>query len=108
MKTRPHLILLTMVIVGCTCVKTKLPLHGKLGPYTLETTVDSPYAKYYVESYLTKNGADSILNDRLDSLSVAFYGKTPQRESLSKIAKEYSVDFASLFWAHQLLSVPET
>jgi hypothetical protein len=107
MKFKFHPMLLVLGIAGCSCVKTKLPLHGKLGPYTLETTVDSPYAKYYVENYLANNGTDLKLNGRFDSLNKEFIGKTLDRENLNKISNVFSVDFASLFWAHQLLSMPE-
>lgn len=94
-----------LFLVGCSCVKTKIPIHGKLGPYVLETTVDSKIAAYYVENYLAGKRADATFDAKLDSIQQKFADIVPDREALKNLSHEYSVDFASLFWAHQLLSV---
>jgi hypothetical protein len=94
----------SIYLAGCTCVKTKIPIHGKLGPYDLETTVDSRIAAYYVEGYLSGKRTDSVLDAQLDSLHQKYANIVPDRETLRGISKKYSVDFASLFWGHQLLS----
>lgn len=94
----------TMIFAGCSCVKTKIPVHGKLGPYVLETTVDSKIAAYYVECYLSGKRTDPILDVKLDSLHQTYANIVPDRETLKNISKEYSVDFASLFWGHHILS----
>lgn len=97
--------LAAICLAGCSCVKTRIPIHGKFGPYVLETTVDSKIAAYYVENYLSGNRNDSVLDIRLDGLHREYAGSVPDRDALKGLAKEYSLDFASLFWGHQLISI---
>lgn len=95
----------TVCLAGCSCVKTRIPIHGKFGPYMLETTVDSKVAAYYVENYLSGNRNDSSLDIELDGLHHKYAGTVPDREALKSLSKKYSLDFASLFWGHQLISI---
>ena len=104
MKSRWLVAYAATFFAGCTCVKTKIPIHGKLGPYVLETTVDSKIAAYYVENYLSGIRTDSNLDAKLDNLHQKYANIVPNRETLKRLSNEYSVDFASLFWGHQLLS----
>jgi hypothetical protein len=105
MKLHWQIVFSALFLVGCSCVNTKIPIHGKLGPYVLETTVDSKFAAYYVENYLAGKRSDSTLDSKLDSIHRKYANIVPGRDVLKNLTHEYSVDFASLFWAHQLLLV---
>lgn len=107
MKATLPLLAAAAFLAGCSCVPEKIPLKGSLGPYRLETTVDSRYAAYFVEGYLAGRRTDPALDARLDSLRAEFAGTVPRRDALGRISEEFSVDFAALFWGHQVLSLPE-
>lgn len=111
MKSERHtgllLSIMCILLTGCTCVKNKFPLTGNLGPYQLKTTVDSKYASYYVENYLAGRHTDKHIDSQFDSLDECYHDKVPQREELNGISKRFSVDFAALFWAHKLLTIPD-
>lgn len=82
-------------------------MEGHLGPYQLKTTVDSEVARYYVENYLAGKKTHPELDIRLDSLQEKYKGFVPQREDLKNIAKDFSVDFATLFWGQHMLDRQE-
>jgi hypothetical protein len=94
---------LFLFLAGCSCISKEIPVDGKLGPYTLSTTVDSTSAKYYFEQYLAGKKSDPAFDAKLDSLHKQFETSQPQRDDLKRIAKEFSVDLAALFWAHEVL-----
>jgi hypothetical protein len=66
--------------------------------------VDSEIARYYLENYLQGKSGDAQADKQIAAL-YAEHGRTvPSRESLKKIAQDFSVDFAALFLADRLLS----
>lgn len=70
----------------------------------IETTVDSEMARYYLEEYLPdKNGAGD-LHEKIAVVYRQYDKALPSREELAAISREFSVDFASLFFADRLLS----
>lgn len=95
-----------LMAAGCVGIDSKVPLDGKLGPYELKTTVDSGVARYYAEDYLLGTKADPDLDAKIDLLHKGFENAVPEREDLKRIARDYSVDFAALFWGQQTLSIP--
>lgn len=68
---------------------------------TLETTVDSEIAKYYLEVYLQNRRTNPSFDKKIDQMYF-LYPHTPGREELKKISDSCSVDFAALFFAERL------
>jgi len=97
------LALCTFAVIGCTLLAKKISVRGQLSEYTIETTVDDESAKYYLENYLSGIKNDPGLNHRIDDLCRQLNGDLPSREDLKRISNDFSVDFATLVFANQLL-----
>ena len=89
------------VLVSCANVQT-YPVDADIFDEKLETSVDSPIAKYYLEHYLHGQNTDPLLHGRIDALYQSQAGRVPSREQLKLLADEYSVDFAAIFYADHL------
>ncbi|PJZ71193.1 hypothetical protein CH373_01380 [Leptospira perolatii] len=81
----------------------KIPVKGELHGYRIETTVDDPTAKFYLEEYLVGKGEESLYAASIQKLESIHNGNVPNRDELKNISQEYSVDFATLFFANRLL-----
>jgi hypothetical protein len=101
------LLVFVTFLTSCTCIDSKIPVEGRLGPYEIKTTVDSEFARYYVENYLGGKKTNPELDARLDSLNERFKGRVPQQRDLKAIAQDFSMDFAALFWGQHMLDRPE-
>jgi len=95
-------VLASLFLLSCSS-STKIPAKGEFFGITVETTVDSEFARYYLETYLQDKGRDQALFARIDLLHKQT-ASLPNREVLKRISQEFSVDFASLFFASELLS----
>mgnify|MGYP001558927031 CR=1 FL=1 len=87
-------------------MRTKIPVTGELGPYRIQSTVDSKYAQYYLEAYLADKRTTPSLDKKIDSLYIEFADRLPERNDLERISNDFSTDFAALFWGSKLLSIP--
>lgn len=96
-------IICAVAIVGCSSVR-KIPVNGNFHGYSISTTVDDENAKYYLEDYLPGHIGDAHLHQRIGEVHKQFQNAVPSREQLKTISNEFSVDFAALFFANQLLS----
>lgn len=92
----------TLLLVSCGSVP-KIPAAGIFHGEAIETTVDSEVARYYLESYLQGKRTDAILDRRIDALAQHPVKSHPSREELATISKDFSVDFAALYFADRLL-----
>lgn len=70
----------------------------------MQTTVDSDIARYYLERYLQGKRENKALDEKISALYGRHEKSTPSREELKEISQEFSVDFASLFFADRLLT----
>jgi hypothetical protein len=70
----------------------------------IATTVDSEVARYYLESYRQATTRNRPLDDKITAVHRRYNDSLPSREDLASISREFSVDFASLFFASRLLS----
>lgn len=96
-----QLLLISILIAGCGGV----PQHsvsGRLGPFPIQTTVDSQVAQRHLEGRPTPEE-----RTRDDALRQALKGALPAPKALQALAEQTSVDHASLFFAERLLEVPK-
>lgn len=84
----------------------KIPVNGNLHGHRIFTTVDNESARYYIEDYLAKKANETPLAERIDALKRTVKHSVPARDSLRQIAREFSVDFAALFFADIVLAQP--
>ena len=89
-------------LVGCA----GLPVRGTVHGQTLETRVDSEVARYYLTHYLTGKRVDALLDRRIDQVYQSANGHLPTRNELKRLSDEFSVDFAALYLADRIASVP--
>jgi hypothetical protein len=82
----------------------KIPVVGKLAGQRIRTTVDSELAKYYLESYLPNKRTRPQLDSLIDQIHHATSNASlPTREYLEHLSHMFSVDFAALYLAKQIL-----
>ncbi|MBF0234354.1 MAG: hypothetical protein HQK65_15140 [Desulfamplus sp.] len=81
----------------------KIHAKGNFNGEMIETTVDSEIARYYLENYLQGKKDNKNWDEKIDVLNQKYGQTIPSREDLVNISTEFSVDFASLFLATQLL-----
>lgn len=91
-----------LACLGAVCCLQKIPVRGEVYGHRVQSTVDDPAAKYYLEDYAA-GIRRSPLDARITSLEAQFSDSPPDREELEKISREFSVDFAALFFARVLL-----
>ena len=83
-----------------------LPVRGSVGGQTIETRVDSEVARYYLETYLAGKRSDAALDERIDRVYQNADGNLPDRNDLSHLSDDFSVDFAALYLADQIARAP--
>jgi hypothetical protein len=83
-----------------------LPVRGTVGGQTIESRVDSEVARYYLTSYLAGKHSDTSLDERIDRVYRAANGNLPDRAELKRLSDEFSVDFAALYLADQVIRTP--
>ncbi|MGH8458536.1 MAG: hypothetical protein ACRESV_04235, partial [Nevskiales bacterium] len=99
--------LLVLALSACAFGVPRLPAEGEVMGQRVQTTVDSPLARYYLESYLAgqRNSPDwDAQLDRLHKESDLVFSDNHHMRTLSR---EYSVDTLALFFAGRLLDQPQ-
>ena len=89
-----------VMLSGCTSVPKNSAL-GEIGAYSINSSVDSFYAKYYLEQYLTQQFTNSALDKKI---STALSHKEMTHKSLQELSQTFSPDFATLYLTQKLLS----
>lgn len=96
-----------VLIAGIGCSSgPKIPAQGNLQSHTITTTVDHESARYYLESYLAGKSTDTPLHRRIGQIHAQLKNAVPTRDQLKEISSEFSLDFAALLFAEQLLKQP--
>ena len=95
-----------MMLAGCAHVA--LPARGEVAGQLVDTTLDAPVARYYLEHYLRGARRDASLDAELDALHRAPPGILPAREHLQDLSQRFSTDFASLYFAERLSREPRS
>lgn len=88
---------------GCSTIPA-IPAQGEAFGQHVETTVDSEVARYYLENYLPGKQDNPDLDRKISSVYDQHKSTPISREALKSLSLQYSVDFASLFFADSLLS----
>jgi hypothetical protein len=82
-----------------------LPVRGSVGGQTIETRVDSEVARYYLANYLAGRRGDVLLDERIDRVYQSANGSLPDRGELKRLTDDFSIDFASLYFADRIAHV---
>ncbi|MBT3204247.1 MAG: hypothetical protein HOG41_21915 [Gammaproteobacteria bacterium] len=96
------LLLLFLGSSGCSSLP-KYPVHSQLLGETINTTVDSDFARYYLDTYLQGKRLKPEYDQQIDKIYKTQGNSLPTRDELKKISTDYSVDFASLFFSDKLM-----
>lgn len=95
------LLVTALLLQGCASY-AKFPVRAELLDETIDTTVDSRAAQYYLNHYLQGERLQPELDRRIDRVYLDFPAPIPDRESLRLISARFSNDFAALFLADRL------
>ena len=85
-----------------------LSVRGSVGGQTIETRVDSEVARYYLGNYLAGKRSDAALDERIDRVYQNADGNLPDRNDLSHLSDDFSVDFAALYLADRIARVRQS
>ena len=96
-------ILACLFLTGCGST-SNIPAKGEFLGENIATTVDSEVARYYLEEYLQDKSKKGELYEKIAAVYRLYNNSLPSREELARLSREFSVDFASLFFADRLLS----
>jgi hypothetical protein len=99
--------LLALALSACGGTLPRLPVQGEVQGQPLQSTVDSPLARYYLESYLAGQRTVPEWDAQLDKLHDEPDEIFRDHARLRALSDEYSVDTLALFFAHRLLEKPE-
>lgn len=95
---------LCLVLAGCA--HATLTARGAVAGQIVDTTLDAPVARYYLEHYLRGARLDPRLDAELDALHREPSARLPTRAALQDLSRRYSTDFASLYFAERLSREP--
>lgn len=91
-------------IIGCVSA-AKIHARASVFGKWIDSPVDSEIARYYIETYLQGAHTNAAFEKQIGDLYARQNGRVPTRDELALISKEYSVDFASLFFNDLVLGV---
>ncbi len=96
-------IVVGLLLSGCATSPKTYRAIGMVAGSAVDTRVDSPIAAYYLGQYLAGVRARPEIDRRIEALyETADATGLPDRERLGDIAKEFSVDFAALYFADRI------
>lgn len=88
----------------CSCMSTPgIAVKAKVFGISVDTTVDSEIARYYLEQHLQGSQSNPLLTEAIEKLHTVHGQAIPTREELRTISQDFSVDLASLFLVDRLL-----
>lgn len=101
----PSVAPLALVLLSTACAHAvpTIPARGTIGGQPIETTVDSPAARYYLERYLRGERRAPEWDAAFDALHA---GGPPDRKQLGGLTRRFSTDLASLYVAQRLMDEP--
>jgi hypothetical protein len=96
-----------LLVTACTNLPATYPVTGVVAGAKVEIAVDSEVAAYYVSAYLAEDRRRPDLDRRIDALYQEFGNpRLPNHAQLKRIADEFSVDFAAIYFADLIERVP--
>jgi hypothetical protein len=84
-----------------------ISVNGRLGGQTITTIVDSPIAKYYLENYLQNIFTNPEYDHKISRVIEQLENKLVTNEILEMLTKEFSNDFAALYFANRTYEIPK-
>jgi hypothetical protein len=99
--------LCALLLAGCAERVETIPARGAVADFQVETTVDSPIARYYLERQLSERPAEPELEQQVESASVRIADGVPGHQELASKSQDFSTDLATLFLIDTLAEVPE-
>ena len=95
------------LLAACATLPDTTPASGSVGGRPVRVGVDSPEAAYYIERYLKGERGWTEIDGRLAALYAAADPQSlPGRDELKRLADEFSVDFASIYFAERVALLP--
>ncbi len=92
-----------IALAGAGCLSSfQTPARGDFHGHAIASTVDHESARYFLEEYAAGTGQSSPRYARIKALEARMKG-LPNREDLQQISREFSLDFAALFFADRLM-----
>ncbi len=104
-----RVLLASLVLFGltaCGATLPRLPVDGAIHGQPLQSTVDSPYARYYLEKYLAGKGDKPDWDARLAELQAQSGDIFQDPAEMRALSREFSVDTLALLFAHHVLEQP--
>jgi len=95
-------ILLCFLGLSCGSSVPEIAVQGELAGQKIDTTVDAPIAKYYLEHYLRNNKNNVNFDARIDTLLQGQNAGLPAQEFLRVLSNKTSVDFATLYFCKKI------
>jgi len=86
---------------GCSSYP-KYPVDASFLEESIQTTVDSKAAQYYLNHYLQGDRLDLELDREIDQVYQKYGAPLPTRDQLQQISRKFSNDFAALFLVDRL------
>jgi hypothetical protein len=83
-----------------------LPVRGSIGGQRIDARVNSEIARYYLENYLAGKRTDPVQDALIDRIYQNAHDGLPNREDLKELSDKFSIDFAALYFADQIMRVP--
>ncbi len=96
-----------LIFSGCTATIPQIPAQGQVLGENISTHLDAEIARYYLENYLKHDRIMPGYDEKIDQLYQRYSGFVPDREDLKEISDIFSPDFAALFWAEKLHTIPK-
>ncbi len=97
---------LALSVSACGITLPRLQTQGEIHGQRLQSTVDSPLARYYLENYLPGQRSAPEWDAQLDLLHGESDHVFSDHGRLQALSQQYSVDTIALFFAHRLLEQP--
>lgn len=107
---RPGVAALAVLLFGlsaCASYDPGIEVQGGINGHDIATTVDTPEAKYYLESYLEGLGGDPKLETALDQALAKLSPSRIDMEEFQVLAENFSRDLATLHLIKRLSEIPE-
>jgi len=93
----------SLILQSCGSSIPHIEAQGQLAGQTINTTVDSQIARYYLEHYLNSSPSNPELETKIERLIEKLNNTIPDVDYLQRLSEETSVDFATLYLARSIL-----
>jgi hypothetical protein len=94
-------------LTGCASFAPAVPARGVLADFTVDTRVDSPIARYYLEDYRAGRRTAPGWDASIDAIHRDLGDRVPTRTELAHWSRTHSTDFATLVLVRQLAMQPD-